>query len=235
MKKYLTIALLLTMSLSVFAQDNMTVPLIEVEGYSEKKVAPDEASFQINLEEKSMKVSDGVNVLNRKTEALVNSLKKAKIKDYKLIADNYAVNVNRIYRNGSSTDSGYVARQSLQIVTSSKNEDLQKIVEAIQNSGDMSFSMNFEVSENTKKALEDQLLQEALKDAESRAMLIGQTLGIKSLRVQRVSLSADQSPYMPKMEMMRTSSSDESMAPTLFNPDEQTIQKRVYVKYTYVN
>lgn len=235
MKKYLTIALLLVIALPVFAQDNMTVPLIEVEGYSERKVAPDEATFQVNLEEKSMKVTDAVNVLNRKTEALANSLKKAKIKDYKLIADNYSVDVNRIYLKGSSKDSGYVARQNLRIVTNSKNEDLQKIVEAIQNSGDMSFAMSFGVSEITKKNLDDQLLQEALKNAESRALLIGQTLGIKHLRVHRVSLSADQPQYMPKMQMMRSSSMDLEAAPTMINPDDQTIQKRVFVKYTYIN
>ena len=55
MKNYLTIVLALLLAVPVFAQDNMTVPLIEVEGFSERKIAPDEAAFHINLEEKAMK------------------------------------------------------------------------------------------------------------------------------------------------------------------------------------
>ena len=232
MKNYLTLLFALMLVVPVFAQDNMTVPLIEVEGFSEKRVAPDEASFQINLEEKAMKVSDAVSVLNKKTQMLADALKNAKIKDYKLIADNYSVDVNRIYRSGTSRDSGYVAHQSLRVVTSSKNEDLQKIVEAIQKSGDMSFNLNFQISEATRKSLEDELLTVALKNAESRAQFIAQTLGIKSIRVHRVSLESQPVTYpYAKMEMMRTSA--DAVAPPLLNPDDQSIQKRVYVKYTY--
>ncbi|WP_339705435.1 SIMPL domain-containing protein [Algoriphagus aquimarinus] len=233
MKNYLTILFGLLLAVPVFAQDNMTVPLIEVEGFSERKIAPDEATFQINLEEKAMKVTDAVKVLNKKTQLLADALKKAKIKDYKLIADNYAVDVNRIYRTGVSRDSGYVARQSLRVVTSSKNEDLEKIVEAIQGAGDMSYNLNFQISEATQKSLEDALLTEALKNAESRAQLIAQTLGIRTIKVHRVSLESQPVTYAySKMEMMRTSA-DSAPAPPLLNPDEQSIQKRVYVKYTY--
>ncbi|MCE7054902.1 SIMPL domain-containing protein [Algoriphagus sp. AGSA1] len=233
MKNYLTILLALCLAVPVFAQDNMTVPLLEVEGFSEKKIAPDEAAFHINLEEKAMKVTDAVNVLNKKTQILSDALKKAKIKDYKLIADNYSVNVNRIYRSNVSRDSGYVARQTLRITTNSKNEDIQKIVEAIQSAGDMSYNINYQISEATQKSLEDELLAQALKNAESRAQLIAQTLGIKSIRVHRVTLESQPIPMnYAKMEMMR-SSADAVAAPPLLNPDEQSIQKRVYVKYTY--
>jgi hypothetical protein len=233
MKNYLTILFALLLAIPVFAQDNMTVPLIEVEGYSERKIAPDEASFQINLEEKAMKVTDAVSVLNKKTQMLSDALKKAKIKDFKLIADNYSVDVNRIYRSGVQRDSGYVARQSLRVVTNSKNEDLQKIVESIQGAGDMSFTLNFQISEATQKSLEDVLLTEALQNAESRALLIAKTLGIKTIKVHRVSLESQPVTYAySKMEMMRTSA-DTAEAPPLLNPDDQSIHKRVYVKYTY--
>ncbi|UZD24145.1 SIMPL domain-containing protein [Algoriphagus halophytocola] len=231
MKNYLTLILAIAFFAPALAQDDMSVPLIEVEGYSERKIAPDEANFQINLEEKAMKVPDAVQVLNKKTERLAQALKKAKIQDYKLIADNYSVNVNRIYRSGSSKDSGYVARQTLRVVTSSKNEDLQKIVEAIQNAGDMSYNLSFQVSETTEKSLQDEMLREALKDAERKAKLISETLGIRSIQVHRVSLEAQPVTY-PKMEMMRAQA-DGAAAPPMLNPDDQRLQKRVVVKYTY--
>ncbi len=229
MKKILT-ALFISMSFAAFAQEDLKIPLIEIEGISIRKVPSDEAVFMIELEEKSMKVVSAVEVLNRKTKTLADELKKAKIKDYKLIADNYAVDINRVYRSGISRDSGYVARQSLRIVTTSKNEDLQKIVESIQDAGDMSFNLHFQVAEATKNSLEDAMLVEALKNAESRAMLIAQTLGIKTIRVHRVSLEAPQQAY-PKVEMMR-SMADDSSGP-LIAADNQTLWRKVYVKYTY--
>jgi len=230
MKYLLTIALVFSFFMDSFSQENLSVPLIEVEGMSKRKIAPDEAVFSINLEEKSMKVKSAVDILNQKTKNLSEELKKAKIKDFKLIADNYSVDINRIYRGGVSRDSGYVARQRLKIVSISNNEDLQKIVEAIQDAGDMSFNLNFQVSELKRNSLEDEMLTEALKNAESRARLIAETLGIRSIVVHRVSLSAPQQIF-PKMEMMRTSADASSNA--LISPDEQTIQRTVYVKYTY--
>lgn len=230
MKLLLMPFLVLLMAVPALAQDDLKIPLIEVEGFSERKLAPDEAVFSIRLEEKSMKVNDAVKVLNTKSNNLAEALKKAKIKDYKLVADNYSVDINRIYRSGNARDSGYVASQNLRIVTKSTNEDLQKIVDAIQGAGDMSFNLNFQVSEATQKSLDDTLLVEALKNAESRALLISQTLNIKSIRVHRVTLNADPIPYQKNMMLMRAESAD---AQVLIAPEEQSIQKRVYVKYTY--
>ena len=230
MKNLLTLFLALMLAVPVLAQDDLKIPLIEVEGFSERKLAPDEANFSIQLEEKSMKVNDAVKILNTKSNNLAEALKKAKIKDYKLVADNYSVNVNRIYRSGYARDSGYIASQNLRIITKSTNEDLQKIVEAIQGAGDMSFNLSFQVSEATQKSLDDTLLVEALKNAESRALLIAQTLNIKSIRVHRVTLEASPMPFLKNQMLMRAEASD---AQVLISPDEQSIQKRVYVKYTY--
>lgn len=229
MKNLITLLFGLMFALPIMAQDDFTIPLIEVEGFAERKVAPDEALFLINLQEKAMKVGDAVEVLNSKTQNLAKALEKARIKDYKLVADNYSVNINRVYRSGYSRDSGYVASQSLMITTSSKNVDLQKIVESIQDSGDMSFNLSFRVSEATQKSLENGLLTEALKNAESQAKLIAETLGIKTIRVHRVSLTASQPIY--KMEMMNARA-DAANEP-LISPDNFSIQKRILVKYTY--
>lgn len=221
----------LLLSLPLSAQQVQQIPLIEVEGYAERKVAPDEAVFSIALEEKKLKVNDAVSTLNKKTQALADLLKKEKIRDYKLVADNYSVDVNRIYQNGTVKDSGYVARQNLRIVTSATNEDLQKIVDAIQKAGDMSYNLQFGVAEATRKSLETTLLTEALKDAEARATLIGSTLNLKGLRVFHVSVEPQFRPQ-PMYLMSAKASMDES-SNMLIQTDEETITKRVFVKYTY--
>ncbi|MBC6366235.1 SIMPL domain-containing protein [Algoriphagus sp. AK58] len=221
----------LMVSLPLAAQQIQQVPLIEVEGYAERKVAPDEAVFFISLEEKGLKVNDAVSVLNRKTQNLSEALKKEKIRDYKLVADNYSVDVNRIYRSGSAKDSGYVARQNLRIITTATNPDLQKIVEGIQKSGDMSYNLHFGVAEATRKSLENTLLTEALKDAEAKANLIGTTLNLKGLRVFHVTMEPN---YRPQpVYMMNAKAAMADSEEMLIQTDDQTITKRVYVKYTY--
>lgn len=221
----------LLLSLPLAAQQIQQVPLVEVEGYAERKVAPDEAVFSISLEEKKLKVNDAVSTLNKKTQALAELLKKEKIRDYKFVADNYSVDVNRIYQNGTVKDSGYVARQNLRIVTSATNEDLQKIAEAIQKAGDMSYNLQFGVAEATRKALETTLLTEALKDAEARATLIGSTLNLKGLRVFHVWVEPQFRPQ--PMYMMSAKASMDEASNMLIQTDEETITKRVFVKYTY--
>lgn len=230
MKRFLILFLAFAIAAPLFAQQVQQIPLIEVEGYAERKVAPDEAVFSISLEEKAMKVNDAVNVLNKKTQNLADALKKGKIKDYKLVADNYSVDVNRVYRSGTAVDSGYVARQGLRIITSATNEDLQKIVDAIQGAGDMSYNLNFGISEATRKSLENTLLTEALKDAEARAMLIGSTLNLKGLRVFNVNMEPN---YRPQPMYVNAKVAMAESSDMLVQTDEQALTKRVYVKYTY--
>lgn len=231
MKKVLTLILTLGLANVLFAQQIQQVPLIEVEGYAERKIAPDEAVYIIQLEEKATKVSDAVNVLNKKTQSLADAMKKARIRDYKLVADNYSVDINRIYTNGTSRDEGYVARQTLRVVTSPTNEDLNKISDAIQGAGDMSYTISFGVSEATRKSLENTLLAEALKDAEARATLIGTTLMLKGLRVYYVGMEQS---YVPQPKyMMNARAGMAEAADMVMEPDTQTLSRRVYIKYTY--
>lgn len=218
------------MSLPLAAQQVQQIPLIEVEGYAERKINPDEAVFSIQLVEKASKVSEATNILNKKTQILADELKKAKIRDFKLVADNFSVDINTVYRSGTSRDSGYVARQILRIITSPTNEDLQKIVEAIQSAGDMSYDLNFTISEATRKSLEDTLLAEALKDAEARANLVGNTLGLRGLRVFHVALEQN---FRPQPVYMTNAKMASESADMLIQPDDQTLNKRVFVKYTY--
>ncbi|MDN3202682.1 SIMPL domain-containing protein [Algoriphagus sediminis] len=229
MKSILTSILFLFFVSMALAQEEASIPIIEVQGYSDRAIAPDEAIFTITLEEKSMRVNDAVDVLKQKTENLAKELKRNKIKDYKLVADNFSVDLNRVYRKGESRDSGYVARQTLRIITNSKNEDLQGIVESIQDAGDMSFNLHFQISENTRKSIDNALLTEALQDAQERSRLIATALGLRSLTVHKVQI-VGQSAGGPRMMMAAAASDSPEM---MINPDDQKISKRVLIKYTY--
>jgi len=220
-------SILILGAFSATAQQMENIPIIEVIGEASKTTTPDQATFNIQLEEKAMNVPTDTGVLNSKTKSLADALKKARIKDYKLVADNYSVNVHRVKRGDSLQDSGFVARQSLRVVTTSQNEDLQKISEAIQSAGDMSYQLRFELSEALQKSLENTLITEALQDAQSRARLIAETLGIPSIRVHHVTFGQN-------FRLAGRSMMDKSENPSmLLAPDNQEVSKKVFVKYTY--
>ena len=107
---------------------------------------------------------------------------------------------------------------------------MQKIAEAIQESGDMSFNLSFQVSETAQKSLENSLLTDALRNAQSRALLIAETLGIRNISVYHVSVDSPPSPG-PMFRIMADQASEQSQIKLA--PDSQKINRRVYVKYTY--
>ncbi|MCF1750085.1 SIMPL domain-containing protein [Mariniradius sediminis] len=233
MKKLLYFLPLFLLAFTAFAQKE--IPLIEVEGVSEVSVMPDEAVIQINLVEKALKVADATNGLNKKTKSIEDALKKTKVKDYVFTVDNYFVNVNRIWTNNSSKDSGYVASQNIKIKLKNTGDNLVKITETLHQTADMGFQVQFVVSDELRKSTEKQLLELALADAKSKAETIAKAMGIQTIKVFHISYGAPASNYpvvlrgAAKMEM---AAMDAYESP-VFNPDEQKISDRVRVAYTF--
>lgn len=235
MKKLLYFLPLFLLAFTAFAQKE--IPLIEVEGVSEVSVMPDEAVIQINLVEKALKVADATNGLNKKTKSIEDALKKTKVKDYVFTVDNYFVNVNRIWTNNSSKDSGYVASQNIKIKLKNTGDNLVKITETLHQTADMGFQVQFVVSDELRKSTEKQLLELALADANSKAETIAKVMGIQNIRVFNVSYGAANNNYpvmLKAASRMEMSAMDAYESP-VFNPDVQKISDRVRVAYTFLD
>ena len=186
MKKLFFMLPVLMLPFLSFAQQNQ-IPTIEVDGASEIEVMPDEATIQINLRELGMKVSDVTNALNKKTKAIQDAIKKTGVADYDFVVDNYYVNINRIYTKGSSKDSGYVASQNVKVRVKNIDKDLVKVLESISSKDfDLSYNMNFGISEAQRKVHQEKLLELALEDARRKADVIAKTMGIKNIRIFKV-------------------------------------------------
>lgn len=207
---------------------------ITVEGSSELKILPDEAVVSINLTEKAMSTSEVTNALNKKSKAVSDALKKSGVEGYTFTADNYYVNINRIYTKGTAKDSGYVATQQLRVVVKDTEKDLIKIVEQVQQATDMGFQLQFRISEEKKKSYGEELLRLALQDAKRKAEVIADALDLSGLKVHQVDYAGRQSfqPVMYRAEAMMMKASDDRVAPTL-NPDEQTISDSVRVTFRF--
>lgn len=232
MKKYILLpAFILFLTLSANAQEK---PRITVEGISEMKIMPDEALITISLSEKALTTTAVTNELNKKSKAVADALKKSGVTDYTFTADNYYVNINRIYTKGSAKDSGYVASQNLKVVVKNTEKDLIKIVETVQQAADMGFQLAFRISEEKQKSYQEDLLKDALTDARKKASIIASSFELGDLKPFHIDYSSSQpfQPVMYRAEAMMMKSADARTEPTL-NPEEQTISDRVKVIFTF--
>ena len=152
---------------------------ISVDGKSEIKALPDEALIRVSLTTKAMKTAEATEGLNKKAAAVTTALKKSGVENYELKADNYFVNINRVYTKGTSKDSGYVASQTLRVLVKDTGEDLVKVIEALHNNVDMGFQLEFQLSDNKKKEYETELLQLAISDAKNKAELIANSQNVQ--------------------------------------------------------
>ncbi len=234
MKKILFAFPFLFFSITGFTQTQF-IQLIEVEGTSEISVLPDEAILNVNLSEKAMSVPEVTNSLNKKTKSIQDALKKSGVVDYEFNVDNYYVNINRIYSRGSARDSGYVASQNVKVTVKNPDTDLVKIVETLHTTANMGFNIQFTISEPQKKSYDQKLLELALDDAKQKAEIIAKQLNIGEISVYRVNYGAQSNNYQPIMmrqEAMMVKASDDREEP-VFNPEEQKLNDRVMVSYTF--
>ncbi len=205
---------------------------ISVDGKSEIRVMPDEASIRVNLNAKAMTTKEATQTLNEQSKSVEEALKKTGSKAYTFKADNYFVNINRIYTRGSARDSGYLASQTLEITVTDTADELVKIVEALHQSTDMGFQLNFRLSKEKNKSHQDELLRLALEDARHKAEVISETMGLGQLKVQRVEYGHEGTtrPVLYRSEALMAMDSEKRTAPT-FVPEEQTISDQVKVVF----
>ncbi|MCH6201402.1 SIMPL domain-containing protein [Aquiflexum sp. LQ15W] len=234
MKKLLFALPFLFLLESAFAQEN-NIPLIEVEGTSELGIMPDEALIYLTLSEKALKVADATNALNKKTKSIEDALKKTRIDGYTFTVDNYYVNINRIYRNNSSKDSGYVASQTIKVKVKVADQNLIKITEALHQTTDMTYNMQFNISDALRKSSSSKLLELAIADAKTKAEVIAKSLGLSKLQVHRVSYSSGNviMPVMRNARAMMAMDMSESYQEPTFSPEEQKLSDRVMVSFTF--
>lgn len=234
MKKLLFALPFLFLAMAAFAQEN-NIPLIEVEGTSELGIMPDEALIYLTLSEKAMKVTDATNALNKKTKSIEDALKKTRVSGYSFTVDNYYVNINRVYTNNSSKDSGYVASQTIKVKVRIADQNLIKITEALHQTTDMTYNMQFNVSDDLRKSSSSKLLELAIADAKTKAEVIAKSLGLSKLLVHRVSYSSGNviMPVMRNAKTMIAMDMSESYQEPTFSPEEQKLTDRVMVSFTF--
>lgn len=213
------------------------IPLIEVEGKSEISIQPDEVLIYLNMSQKGKTSAEATNELNKRMRALEQALKKTGVQTYELFVENYTVNLDRIYKDGTYQDIGFIASQMARVRVSDTQKDLAKVIEALHSSVESGFNLQFQVSEKAMKALQEQLLQMALEDARTKAEIIAKTMGIEEIKVFKVQYSTQERGFTPVMRSMKTMAMDATAAyeEPVLQTEAKKISDSVLVSFAFTN
>lgn len=236
---YVIIALsvvLVLMSATIYAisqsgSEKGTENTISMSGYAETKVVPDTATLNIGVVVQSATAKEASDENAAIMSAVMAELKAIGLQDKEIQTSYVSVYPIYDYTNGTQTITGYSASNSVQITT--KNLDnLSEIIDRSTAAGANEIGgVSFSVSDEKQKQLREDLINEAVADASSKASALAKSLGVEITGVQTSSISESGGSrvyYEYEMAMEETASGAVS---TPIQPGESTVSMSVQVTY----
>ena len=233
---YITLALavvLVLMAAALYAGSQSTPGkdtdnTIQMSGYAEKKVAPDTATLNIGVTVQYPTSKEAVAENAIIMSAVIEELKALGLKDED-IRTSY-VSVYPVYNyDGKPTIEAYSASNNVEVTTTELDE-LSDIIDSSASAGANQIGgISFTVSDEMQKELREQLIDEAVADATSKARMLAESLGVDIIGVQTSSLS-DGGGQRFYYEVAAEAAFGEAV-PTPIQPGESTVSMTVQVTY----
>ena len=168
MKQFIAI---LIFSAAVFSQPGERT--LEVKGSGSYTTIPDLGVLTIDAAVVNPKFAEAVKLLNQKTELLITQLQMTGFKKEDIKTTDFNVSKNVVWENNSNIDKGYAARQTIAVEFPNTKEKIAAIITSFMGSeNDVRFSFQFIVSDEKAKQVKNELLDRAVKDAQSKAAVL---------------------------------------------------------------
>jgi uncharacterized protein YggE len=206
MKRLLTLTQVMTLVLAVatvlHAQETRVTTSdkrqtrITVAGDSIVQAQPDTAILTVSVVTQGRRALDAQQKNANKTDAVVRALKAAAGTGAEVKTSGYSLQPMRVYReNQPPTISGYEARNSVTLTTSELAK-LGNIIDAASQAGANDIAgISFTLRKD--RPSRDQALQEATREAMSKAQVIAQALGGRVVSIAEVQEEGFQRPPQP--------------------------------------
>ncbi|QLC50596.1 SIMPL domain-containing protein [Methanolobus zinderi] len=238
-KTYLAIIalsiVLVVMSLTIYAiaqggSEQNSADTITMNGYAEQKVVPDTASLSIGVVIESETAKEATDKNAAIMSAVMEELKSIGLEDREIRTS--SVSVYPVYNyEGERRITGYSASNSVQVTTT----DLDSLSEIIDRStaagANQIGSISFSASDDMQEELREDLMNEAIADASSKAGELADSLGVEITGVQTASVNeGGNSPvyYAADREAVPM---EDGAASTPIEPGESTVSMSVQVTY----
>ncbi|WP_340819006.1 SIMPL domain-containing protein [Methanolobus sp. WCC4] len=206
-----------------------TADTISMSGYAEQKVTPDTAQISIGAVVQADTSEEAASENAAIMSAVIEELKALGLED-KEIQTSY-VSVYPIYNyDEGRTITGYSASNSVEVTTT----DLDILSDVIDRSAaagaNQIGSISFSVSDEQQEELREDLMDEAVADASSKAEILADSLGLKIKGVQTASINegGNNRVYYAMDAAMEM---EEAGVSTPIQPGESTVSMSVQVTY----
>lgn len=174
-------------SLQVFGQDS-SPSLLHVSGQAEVSVKPTLSVVTLTIRSSGDSYAGAVENLVNRVDMLTIVLSELKFKEEEILTSNFSVEKNFVYVQGERKEKGFNGLQTLKVQFVQEKERLLRVLTAVANSdADPEVTVSFDLDNEQKAKLKDELLREAVKDAQSKAQLIAdqanqQIIGIQDIK-----------------------------------------------------
>jgi uncharacterized protein YggE len=228
LRTFLAFLLVFTAS-QAFASETHTVT---VEGTCTHQVVPDRASITLTADVVDSDLKSATRQAMDEYEKTREAVKKLGLEDLEIKTSEYSVGENRVWQKDTSVLKGYRARMGLYVATS----QIQRLGEVIaiasrEDLKDVGTLTSFLSDEKTKQ---EQLscLEEAAKDAHTRAEKLAQSLGSKVGVVISITQTASQSPIRPRpMLAMRNALVGGEAHPPQVEAGEEAVSVQIQAQF----
>mgnify|MGYP000860075637 CR=1 FL=1 len=235
MKNLIYLSLFIVSISSSFAQNNSST--LKINGSAIISVKPTQTVVTFNISEIRMSYSESIAKLTERVDLLSKSLLKLGFNTTDITTSNFDIRQNIIYNRGQQKDSGYVTSQTLQVVFEQSKEKLLSVLNNTANSrANSSISISFQLDNESKSILRDQLIVLAVKDARNKADLIADASLYKVTGIKEIQYGMNNTIAYDKSAMYRTASMQlEDVSISNFEAANLSFNENVYIEYYIEN
>lgn len=228
--KFLILTGTLILSTIAFATETRT---IVVSGHCQRKVAQDRVSVTITAEFLEPNATTASQKTTQTYNQLRDKIKKLNLKDAEISTTEYSLNEDIQWIKNTQKSMGFRARQSLNVETSEMN----KIGEALKVAQDLGIKrisgLSTFVSPELLKSEREACLEEAFKNAKSKADRLAKISGVKIGSVLKMNESGTSTPDFPqprfKAAMMMDAATESAGGAPAIDSKSELIQTQLEV------
>ena len=177
-----------------------------VTGSASTQIIPDRVTVSLGVETTNTKAKAAVAANSELMNKIINALKTVDIKENETSTSSFSITPNRNYSVDTNQGklTGFTVSNSIQIDSSNVNDTSDWIDIAVSSGANNVNSIYFSLSDKKLDEVKNELIKDAIENAEEKADIVASTLGYKIVGIRTVSIDqvtpffSQPVPYAPE-------------------------------------
>ncbi len=220
----------------VFGQE-VSQSLLHVSGKAEMSVKPTTTIVSLDIRSSNETYAGAVQELTERVDLLVKVLKGLKFKENEILTSNFSVDKNYAYIDGQRTATGFNGLQTLKVQFEQEKERLLSVLTEVTGSkADPEITVSFDLDDESKDKLKQELMLQAVSDASEKANLIAEQAGHKVSGIKEIKygLSSGDVPYQGGGAMFEMAARSSDVQVSNFEVSDLTMSDQVLIVFQIV-